>query len=113
MPADSNSKPSPLNIHIQLNTSGESSKSGVSPGKDTTELCKYVIEECPYLKLVGFMTIGAIARSQMKEGEENEDFKVLREERDRVEKELGIEGLELSMGMSEDFEEVRLFPLTL
>lgn len=54
------------------------------------------------------MTIGAIARSQMKEGEENEDFRVLREERDRVEKELGIEGLELSMGMSEDFEEVRL-----
>lgn len=51
------------------------------------------------------MTIGAIARSQMKEGEENEDFKVLREERDRVEKELGLEGLELSMGMSEDFEE--------
>jgi uncharacterized pyridoxal phosphate-containing UPF0001 family protein len=52
------------------------------------------------------MTIGAIARSKATgEGEENEDFKCLKEERDRVEKELGLEGkLELSMGMSEDFE---------
>jgi len=54
------------------------------------------------------MTIGAIARSQaVKEGEENEDFITLREERDRLEKELGGElkgRLELSMGMSDDFE---------
>ena len=50
------------------------------------------------------MTIGAIARSKATgEGEENEDFKCLREERDRLDKELGTE-LELSMGMSEDFE---------
>lgn len=55
------------------------------------------------------MTIGAIARSKaVKEGEENEDFIALREERDRLEKELGGElggrALELSMGMSDDFE---------
>jgi len=54
------------------------------------------------------MTIGAIARSKATgEGEENEDFKTLRSERDRLEEELGSEWkgkLELSMGMSEDFE---------
>jgi len=53
------------------------------------------------------MTIGAIARSKATgEGEENEDFVALREERDRLEKELELGGrkLELSMGMSEDFE---------
>lgn len=55
------------------------------------------------------MTIGAIARSKgVKEGEENEDFKTLSEERNRMEKELGedLKGrkLELSMGMSDDFE---------
>ena len=50
------------------------------------------------------MTIGAIARSKATgEGEENEDFKTLKEERDRLQSELGVE-LELSMGMSEDFE---------
>jgi uncharacterized pyridoxal phosphate-containing UPF0001 family protein len=55
------------------------------------------------------MTIGAIARSKAaKEGEENEDFIALRGERDRLEGELGGElkgrRLELSMGMSGDFE---------
>jgi uncharacterized pyridoxal phosphate-containing UPF0001 family protein len=55
------------------------------------------------------MTIGAIARSKAaKEGEENEDFIALRGERDRLEGELGDElkgrRLELSMGMSDDFE---------
>jgi len=58
------------------------------------------------------MTIGAIARSKATgEGKENEDFIALREERDRVWEEFGeqlrgkgIEGLELSMGMSSDFE---------
>lgn len=50
------------------------------------------------------MTIGAIARSkETKEGLENEDFVTLSAERDRLEKELGVQ-LELSMGMSEDFE---------
>jgi PLP dependent protein len=61
------------------------------------------------------MTIGAIARSRATTAEtENEDFVVLRAERDRLltELELGGEGtgdgaapgLELSMGMSEDYE---------
>jgi uncharacterized pyridoxal phosphate-containing UPF0001 family protein len=51
------------------------------------------------------MTIGAIARSkETGEGKENEDFVALKDERDRLGKELGLEELELSMGMSEDFE---------
>lgn len=61
----------------------------------------------PGLNLLGLMTIGAIARSQATTAEnENEDFEALREQRDLVAKELGLspESLELSMGMSEDFE---------
>jgi uncharacterized pyridoxal phosphate-containing UPF0001 family protein len=51
------------------------------------------------------MTIGAIARSKATgQGEENEDFTCLRKVKETLEKELGLE-LELSMGMSEDFEE--------
>ncbi|KAF4624141.1 hypothetical protein G7Y89_g14029 [Cudoniella acicularis] len=99
----------PLNVHLQLNTSGEASKSGVSPGPETTTLATHILTTCPHLHLLGLMTIGAIARSQaLKAGEENEDFSVLKEERDRLEKELEGElkgrKLELSMGMSEDFE---------
>ena len=53
------------------------------------------------------MTIGALARSQATTDEtENEDFITLKTQRDLVTKELSLEEgrLELSMGMSEDFE---------
>ncbi|EAA26782.1 alanine racemase [Neurospora crassa OR74A] len=96
-----------LNVHVQVNTSGEESKSGCSPGQETVDLCKAIVTECPHLNLLGLMTIGAIARSKATTPEnENEDFVVLREQRDLVEKELGLDkgSLELSMGMSEDFE---------
>ncbi|KAI9881313.1 MAG: hypothetical protein M1830_005600 [Pleopsidium flavum] len=95
-----------LRVFVQVNTSGEESKSGVEPSA-TTELCRYIREECPHLRLQGVMTIGAIARSQATTAEtENEDFVVLTEIRDRVASELGAEKaeLELSMGMSRDFE---------
>lgn len=96
----------PLRIYVQVNTSGEVEKSGVEPG-DAPTLCKHVRDECSHLKLQGLMTIGAIARSkEASEGTENEDFLKLRETRDDVAKALGIDSkeLELSMGMSEDFE---------
>ncbi|RFU31272.1 hypothetical protein B7463_g5074, partial [Scytalidium lignicola] len=94
----------PLNIHVQVNTSGEESKSGVTPGEETTRLCKAIVAECPNLKLAGLMTIGDIGRSKATgEGLENEDFQTLRAERDRLVGELRLEGLELSMGMSSDY----------
>ncbi len=96
----------PLRVFIQVNTSGEEEKSGVEPA-GAAELCRHVREQCPHLKLQGIMTIGAIARSkEAKEGAENEDFVKLKEVRDQVVKELGMQegDLELSMGMSEDFE---------
>ncbi|KAI2632293.1 hypothetical protein GGR54DRAFT_582969 [Hypoxylon sp. NC1633] len=96
--------PGKLNIHVQVNTSSEPTKSGCSPGAATIALCR-AVEAAPNLHLLGLMTIGAIARSvaTTEAGDENEDFVVLREQRDLVAKELGRE-LELSMGMSEDFE---------
>ncbi|KAH6607974.1 family pyridoxal phosphate enzyme [Trichoderma cornu-damae] len=96
-----------LNVHVQVNTSGEESKSGCAPGPDTVSLCREIAQSCPGLNLLGLMTIGAIARSQATTPEnENEDFNVLRAQRDLVAGELGLspESLELSMGMSEDFE---------
>ncbi|KKA26630.1 hypothetical protein TD95_002648 [Thielaviopsis punctulata] len=94
----------PLNIHIQVNTSGEDNKSGCPPGPETLALCR-AVTELPALNLLGLMTIGAIARSQATTAEtENEDFRVLVEQADMVKKELGLDQLELSMGMSEDFE---------
>jgi pyridoxal phosphate enzyme (YggS family) len=95
-----------LRVMVQVNTSGEEAKSGVEPG-EATELCRHVIDKCPHLELFGLMTIGAIARSKETTPEnENEDFVSLRDTRDKVAQELGWdkEKLELSMGMSADFE---------
>ncbi|KAL2796480.1 hypothetical protein BJX66DRAFT_299755 [Aspergillus keveii] len=98
-----------LRVFVQVNTSGEESKSGVEPGEGVVGLCRFIRDKCPKLRLQGLMTIGAIARSKATTAEnENEDFLCLREARERVMKELGLEEeeaqLELSMGMSEDFE---------
>ncbi|KAL2005894.1 hypothetical protein VTN00DRAFT_10387 [Thermoascus crustaceus] len=97
-----------LRVFVQVNTSGEENKSGVEPAA-APALCRHIREKCPRLKLQGVMTIGAIARSKATTPEnENEDFVCLKDTRDRIVKELGLEGddaaLELSMGMSEDFE---------
>lgn len=106
----SDSSKEPLRIFIQINTSGEESKSGIEPQSSSLlDLAKQIQsqEQCPHLKLQGLMTIGAIARSKATTAEtENEDFVSLRQNRDWLAKEIGIdaEELELSMGMSEDFE---------
>ncbi|PGH02368.1 YggS family pyridoxal phosphate enzyme [Blastomyces parvus] len=100
-----------LRVYVQVNTSGESNKSGVEPA-EAARLCRHIRDNCPRLKLVGLMTIGALARSQATTLEnENEDFLCLRETRDKIEQELGLSGgdgegerLELSMGMTQDYE---------
>lgn len=122
----------PLRVFIQINTSSEESKSGLtslSPSNRNNEevvplvdLCKHVIKNCPGLRLTGLMTIGSIAES-VAEGE-NEDFTRLDETRSILEEILSNEHkndpwgeevlmsetnekqrrLLLSMGMSTDFE---------
>jgi len=99
-------KDTPLRVFVQVNTSGEEEKSGVEP-RDAAELCSHILEQCPHLKLQGLMTIGAIARSKgLSEGRENIDFVKLREVRDAVVEALKLDAntMNLSMGMSEDFE---------
>jgi len=99
----------PIRTYVQVNTSGEDSKSGIAPdSEELLDTIKTIIQECPKLKCQGLMTIGAIARSQAaKEGEENEDFRLLVETAEKLEKKLDLkegEELSVSMGMSDDFE---------
>jgi pyridoxal phosphate enzyme (YggS family) len=81
-------------VFCQVNTSREDSKSGVEPS-EAMSLCRYIIEQCPNLTLQGLMTIGA-------PGDES-CFDTLVACRDEISAALGME-LELSMGMSDDFE---------
>lgn len=48
-----------LKVFVQVNTSNETSKGGVEPGPDCIALCKYIVEKCAGLELRGLMTIGA------------------------------------------------------
>ncbi|KAI5809295.1 hypothetical protein BZA77DRAFT_180830 [Pyronema omphalodes] len=104
----SNQEAEKLRVYVQVNTSGEESKSGCDP-KDAVKIAECIIRECENLTLHGLMTIGSFEESTAEE--ENKDFKKLVGVKEEVEnrlRECGFElqkELELSMGMSEDFEE--------
>ncbi|KAF8176176.1 hypothetical protein K438DRAFT_1939469 [Mycena galopus ATCC 62051] len=78
----------PLNILIQINTSGEDSKSGLGPlsaedvaNAEGVQLARHIIKECPRLRLQGLMTIGALEQS-LADADENADFERLKGTRD-------------------------------
>ena len=88
----------PLKILIQVNTSQEPQKCGIN-GSAVFELADYIIKNCPHLKFAGLMTIGEI-------GEASRDFQALIDARTECAGKLNVppETLELSMGMSADYE---------
>jgi hypothetical protein len=120
-------KTSPLKIMVQVNTSGEESKSslfemfsllyfdmnemhmtitdksGINPSQ-VAGLVSSIKTNCPHLHVLGLMTIGAydydVSRGP------NPDFLKLLACHKSVCEELGVnpQDLELSMGMSSDFE---------
>ncbi|CAK9321797.1 unnamed protein product [Citrullus colocynthis] len=89
-----------LKVLVQVNTSGEISKSGVEPS-GCIELAKHVKLRCPHLQFSGLMTIGMPDYTCTPE-----NFKTLLKCRAEVcrELEMAEEQCELSMGMSSDFE---------
>ncbi|RUS82783.1 hypothetical protein EGW08_009447 [Elysia chlorotica] len=97
-------KPGPIKCMAQVNSSGEESKSGCTPDS-AVELVRYIKENCPHLDLAGLMTIGSYDHDP-KSGI-NPDFETLVKVREDVCKALSIptEKLDLSMGMSGDYEQ--------
>lgn len=90
-----------LPVFIQVNTSGEESKYGVEPGADCVKLAQYIAKDCPNLQLAGLMTIGMPDYTSRPE-----NFSCLSQCRKDVAEAVGVSenDLELSMGMSGDFE---------
>ncbi len=88
-----------LRVMVQVNTSGEESKYGVEPDA-AIPLCQFVHSNCPNLKLSGLMTIGKL------HGDPVLDFQKLIDVRTAVSAALKLPliDLELSMGMSSDYE---------
>ncbi len=90
-----------IDIFIQVNTSGEESKFGVSP-QQAVELVRQV-SELPRLRIRGLMTIGAFTQDSARI---RACFRMLRELSHEVER-MGLAGVSmehLSMGMTNDFE---------
>jgi len=91
-------KQNPLNICIQINSSGELSKSGI-PAEKTLTLAKE-ISLLPNIHLRGLMTIPA---STDDFEQQRQPFRLLRELKDEIQSH-GIALDTLSMGMSNDME---------
>lgn len=94
-----------LQVYLQVNTSGEQSKHGFAPADLVSEALA-IEASCPSLDVQGLMTIGSIAASTAKDGP-NREFRLLDELRAQLQARLS-RTLELSMGMSEDFEQAVL-----
>eukprot|EP00884_Botryococcus_braunii_P016044 jgi/Botrbrau1/3122/Bobra.0070s0096.1 len=90
-----------LPVFVQINTSGEESKHGVEPS-GAVPLARHITDQCKNLRLAGLMTIG-----QPDYSSRPENFSCLATCREEVESALGlpVASLELSMGMSADFEQ--------
>lgn len=87
-----------INILVQVNTSGEESKSGCSP-EEAVELCKKAAE-CDWCQFQGLMTIGPLHGT---EEDVRNSFIQLREIGEQIKDIVKGEQVELSMGMSGDF----------
>ncbi len=89
----------PLKVCLQINISGEETKSGASPA--AAEALVKEIAHLPHLKLVGLMAIPAPAEQLARQ---RAPFRALRELRDQLVEATGIPLPELSMGMTDDLE---------
>ena len=87
-----------LNVCIQVNTSGESSKSGISPEKTLT--LAEQISQLPNIRLRGLMTIPSATNDF---DLQRQPFRLLRELKEELQSH-GIEMDTLSMGMTNDME---------
>ena len=87
-------------ILLEVNVSGEKSKSGMKP-EEVEPTVRHIVESCPRITLEGLMTMAPYS-------ENPEDarpyFRRLREMRDDLESRLNIGLPRLSMGMSGDYE---------
>ena len=88
-------------VLVQVNISGESSKSGCAP-ESTADLCRR-IHSLDSLRLDGLMCIGTWYAPDTENDIRRNEFVRMRTLRDTVAAELGIALPELSMGMSQDF----------
>lgn len=90
-----------IGVFVQINTSGEEQKHGFCD-PDEIELAVRLIQDSDQMQLQGLMTIGAI-RTDNFEDEARRCFQMLKDVKLALDQRFDLD-LELSMGMSGDFE---------
>jgi len=90
-----------VGLFLQVNTSHEAEKSGFEDYAEVFRTAKAVLGH-RNVRLQGLMTMGTI-RTNAPAAEAHRCFKALQEMQLNLQKSLGVEGLELSMGMSGDY----------
>lgn len=95
-----------LKIFIQVNTSQEDEKSGVSSYEDLSTLIQYFFDHVngSAIHLEGLMTMGTIRTENVIE-DAKKCFDLLVSYKIRLMKDFNLSALKLSMGMSQDYEE--------
>lgn len=88
-----------LPVFVQVNVSGEATKSGFDPGELETTLLG--VRDLPRLDVVGLMTMAPASESPE---HTRVVFRSLRKLRDEMHDRGYLQGIGLSMGMSSDFE---------
>lgn len=86
-------------VLIQVNVSGEDSKTGLSR-QGTADFAKRVLQECPNVRVRGLMTMAPLIDPEAT----RPFFRETRRLYDQVQHELGVTWDILSMGMTNDFE---------
>ncbi|RNA20731.1 proline synthase co-transcribed bacterial -like protein [Brachionus plicatilis] len=94
-----------MNIMIQINTSNEPQKSGIIPS-ELEQVYAHIKNSCKNLNILGLMTIGSYEQSTNVD-DLNTDFKNLIECKNKLVEKFAINpnSIELSMGMSHDFDQ--------
>jgi hypothetical protein len=89
-----------LPVHLEINIGGEPQKSGIMPDA-ALRLAELVVSRCPHLAVAGLL---AVPPWDPDPERSRPHFAALRALSERLAAALGMARLELSMGMSEDFE---------
>jgi PLP dependent protein len=89
-----------LPVFLEVNVGGEPQKSGASR-EESVALARHLVTHCPHLRLEGLMTVPPYDPDPE---HARPHFRALRDLGQRLAGELGLAALQLSMGMSDDFE---------
>ncbi|MCS7236334.1 MAG: YggS family pyridoxal phosphate-dependent enzyme [Armatimonadota bacterium] len=88
-----------VQVLVEVNVAGEATKHGTTP--ERARAMAELVACLPHLRLVGLMTVAPQAQDPE---QVRWVFRALRELRDRIRTDCGLELAELSMGMTDDFE---------